>query len=253
MARIVRKSSHLEDEYNKLDNKKFSYILLFIFLLLLSAVSFVIYVRHMLSLFLITGIVLSAFALMSLVIFIMKTNSADKNIIVAGIQGENLTAHILSALPDDYTVFQDVYISYDKKISEIDNIVVGKTGVFIIETKNHHGVICGKSTDKELLQIKIGRGGTAYSSSFYNPVKQIGTHIYRLANYLKSKGIYTYINGIVFFSNSEADVKVKTDSDGVPVFSYNNYHGKDMISYILNSGETLSGKQVYRIVKLLEK
>lgn len=253
MARIVRKSSHLEDEYTKIDNKKVSGILLFIIFSVLSVILFVMYTHYVITAFLIIGIAVLTFAFALLVFSLKKSNPADKNIIAAGIQGENLTAHILSALPDDYTVFQDVYISYDKKTSEIDNIVVGKTGVFIIETKNHNGIISGSYDDKMLLQIKIGRGGTAYSSSFYNPVKQVGTHIYRLANYLRSKGIYTYINGIVFFSNSEADVKVKTQSDGVPVFSYNHNHGKDMISYILNSKESLSGKQVSRIVKLLEK
>lgn len=57
-----------------------------------------------------------------------------------GSEGEHRTAGVLDRLPDDYVVFHAVCFQ-DVRESEnpwnIDHVVVGPTGVFVIETKNY--------------------------------------------------------------------------------------------------------------------
>ena len=106
--------------------------------------------------------------IISLCICVVEGDSEHTNmdILVSGINGERIAAKVLAALPDSYTVFQDVEVTYDGKVSEIDNIVVGKSGVFIVEVKNHNGNITGDCEDTYWIQHKVGRGGTPYFCVF---------------------------------------------------------------------------------------
>ena len=128
-------------------------------------------------------------------------------ILQSGLEGEEMTADIISAFPDSFYGFQNVKITYEGKTSEIDMIVVGPTGVFIIETKNMTGTIIGDYEDQEWVHKKQVNGVTQ-SKKFYSPVKQVGTHVYRLANYLKDNGCSVYVASLVFFENKDADVQI---------------------------------------------
>ena len=77
-------------------------------------------------------------ALIILAIIVLPLLSIIRNkreIIASGKQGEESTAYLLNSLPDGYKLIRNAVISYEGKESEIDNIVVGATGVFVIETK----------------------------------------------------------------------------------------------------------------------
>lgn len=54
-----------------------------------------------------------------------------------GARGEEAIATLLRTLPDDYSVFHDL----EKIAGDIDHIVVGPTGLFVIETKAHGGKV----------------------------------------------------------------------------------------------------------------
>jgi hypothetical protein len=54
-----------------------------------------------------------------------------------GAAGEEAIGTLLAQLSDDYTVFHDLA----KVAGDIDHIVVGPTGVFVLETKTHRGKI----------------------------------------------------------------------------------------------------------------
>lgn len=56
-----------------------------------------------------------------------------------GAEGEEKVARVLSFLPSGHTVFNDLYL--DDTASSFDHIVVGPSGVFVIETKNWNGEI----------------------------------------------------------------------------------------------------------------
>jgi len=176
----------------------------------------------------------------------------DTDILISGIQGERITTQVLAALPDGYTVFQNVMVTYNNKKSEIDNIVVGKSGVFIIEVKNHNGHIIGDINDIFWIQQKVGRGGTPYANSMCNPVKQIGTHIYRLANYLRQNGVNTYIEGMVYFANKACLLSL-TGTSAISVYSSSERGEEQLCSRILSGNHKLDFRDINYICKLIDQ
>lgn len=51
--------------------------------------------------------------------------------------GQATVASILESLPDNYVIFNDLRTLSGK----VDHLVIGPTGIFVIETKNWHGVV----------------------------------------------------------------------------------------------------------------
>ena len=174
---------------------------------------------------------------------------SEREIIESGIEGENRAANLLSYLSDSYTIIHNVVIYYDGRKSEIDNVVIGNTGVFIIEVKNHKGYINGDCQEQEWMQRKIGKGGNEYSKEFYNPTKQVATHIYRLKHILLQNNIRTYISGAVYFANPEVIVNTVNSREDIPVFQYRNRI--ELLNYILDGKEKLTETQVKRIIEVI--
>ena len=54
-----------------------------------------------------------------------------------GAAGEKSVAHTLSKLPDEFRVVNDV----PTPTGNLDHVVIGPTGVFVIETKNWRGIV----------------------------------------------------------------------------------------------------------------
>lgn len=98
--------------------------------------------------------------------------------LILGVIGESKVSRTLSLLPDGYVVINDVYIELQKPIYyreeddrifsfQIDHLVIGPTGVFVVETKHW-----GQSTIN--------------SCDLFSPVKQIKRSnyaLFRLLNY----------------------------------------------------------------------
>lgn len=75
-------------------------------------------------------------------------------------------------LPAGYLILNNVTIPNGDRFSQIDHIVVSKSGIFVIETKNYSGWIHGQENSQNWTQ-------SFYNSKnqFYNPIKQNKTHI----------------------------------------------------------------------------
>jgi hypothetical protein len=56
---------------------------------------------------------------------------------MCGAKGDDVVGRLLAELPDDYHVFHDL----SRLCGDIDHIVIGPTGLFIIETKAHGGKV----------------------------------------------------------------------------------------------------------------
>lgn len=134
-----------------------------------------------------------------------------------GLSGESRALKLVRNLPPDYTVFSNVTLSFEEQESETDLIVVGHKGVFLIEVKNHNGVITGKPDDKRWVQFKETKLGGKYANPFYNPTKQVKTHVYRLSGILKEAGYPYWIQGVVYFVNPT--VEVNAFSNQIPVLT----------------------------------
>ena len=225
MARLVRKPSALKTEFLSLKQKLRKKI----YALLIFIVTAVVGNLIMSSLYNV-GLIMIGISVLGFLITLIMITTAQNNIIIKGqgVLGEDNSAEMLASMLDDsYTVFQNVVVTLDGKQSEIDLVVVGMNGIFAIEVKNRNGRIEGGYDNDRWFQHKTGRGGSDYSSDFYSPVKQVATHVFRLAGFLKKNGIRFFINGAVYFSNPEAVMRIDGQPDKIPVFS----EADDLIRY----------------------
>lgn len=107
-------------------------------------------------------------------------------------------------IPNEKYVINDLLVYKDGKSHQIDHIVIRKTGVFVIETKNYSGQIYGQDNQKEWTQV------LAYGQEknrFYNPIFQNKSHIYALSKIVGKKDCFVSI--IVF---PKADIMTYFDA-----------------------------------------
>ncbi len=248
MAKILKRDNSLKKEYNTLKKRKKADFIVFAVLFAVSIISTGVFLINSADQnYYIAPIILLVASIVFLFKCIFKTN--DIEILEAGIDGENIAKEIIRQLPDNYFCFTNVEVSFSGK-SEIDMVVVGPSGVFIIETKNMRGNIYADLSKEKWLQDKISRGGNIYTKQFYSPIKQVGTHTYRLHGYLKEKSINVYIKPIVLFVNKEASLCLNGTSE-TPVFSVSD-NGKALLKeYILNNNSRLSSEKIKAICRLL--
>lgn len=133
-------------------------------------------------------------------------------ILDSGAKGENLGLVEALQLPEGYHVFTNVTISYQNYSQEIDLIIVGAKGVYVVEVKNHNGKIVGNAEAAEWLQHKVGRGGGRYSKKIQNPVKQVKGQVYKLSKFFKENGINVWVEGIILFTNEGVNVSVQNSN-----------------------------------------
>ena len=97
----------------------------------------------------------------------------------------------------------DVVLPGDSQ--NIDHIVVSSVGTFVIETKNHNGII--KCYEDNWSRKKVGRRGTVYAANIGNPSKQAKRNAVMLKNWLQSENIDVgYIVAVVVFTNEDAEL-----------------------------------------------
>lgn len=126
----------------------------------------------------------------------------------AGRAGERFaTQKIQEILKDDDILFTNVNVSFDGKDAELDNVIINKHGVFIIEVKNYKGNLYGNEDDYEWVQEKVSHGGYLYDNTHRNPIGQVKREIYILANYLKQNGIKVWVEGYVYFVRGNSPVE----------------------------------------------
>jgi hypothetical protein len=93
---------------------------------------------------------------------------------IKGMAGEKQVARILNTLdPNEYILINDLYLpKEDGKTTQIDHILIGPQGIFVIETKNYKGWITGSEHKQTWTQTNYKR-----KDKFYNPIWQNSGHI----------------------------------------------------------------------------
>jgi len=134
------------------------------------------------------------------------------NIWSLGAEGEKIVALQLKDLPNDYHVIHDLNLEGSK--GNVDHMVIGENGVFLVETKNHRGrIICENDSWK---QEKTGRKGTIYEGVLRNPTSQAKRNAYLINQFVSQNlGKYVWINPIIVFTNKDAELYIQNSS--VPV------------------------------------
>ena len=92
---------------------------------------------HWLAIFEVAFLVVAGFWIHRWVLRNVSRNEHERARLRKGTLGEAAVGLILEGLPDCYTVFNDP----GKRRGNIDHIVIGPTGIFVIDTKNWRGAI----------------------------------------------------------------------------------------------------------------
>lgn len=96
-----------------------------------------------------------------------------------GEYGEYTVAMVLEKLPEEYHIFNDVYLENKGHSSQIDHVVISRYGVFVIETKNYSGDVYGSENVEHWTQYLNGE-----SYKFQNPILQNRSHELAIKNTL---------------------------------------------------------------------
>jgi hypothetical protein len=119
---------------------------------------------------------------------------------MSGDRGELSLSSILKSLPDCYHVMDDVMLKTKKGTTQIDHIIVSPFGIFVVETKNHKGLIFGDCYGQVWTQVLNGRG----HFRLYSPVLQNLGHMQNLSKQIKLP--MNYMQGVIVFTNQEANL-----------------------------------------------
>jgi hypothetical protein len=159
-----------------------------------------------------------------------------------GWEGEKKVVQLLSSkLSDDYTLINDLCIHNGR--GDIDHVVLGPNGIFVLETKNWSGDITCVGDDWQ----RVGR--RTFKSSPSRQVKRNAARIRRIIDSSQSfRAMNVMVEGIVVFTNNRANLRL--NSPTVPILrlpQLTNY----LITHV-NSG-SLSGQQLGAIGKEIIK
>lgn len=162
----------------------------------------------------------------------------------AGAVGEDNAIKLLSKLPDTFAIYNQVDIPNPKSrtgFNEADIIVVGPEVIFVIEVKNNNGSIVGSEGDKEWQVNKVGRGGTPYSKAMRNPISQVKQLVWLLSEDLKKKNSRVWIQGVVLFSNSKANLLI-SGSTSAPVI-----RNSQLMDYLISYETKSKGSDISKV------
>lgn len=166
----------------------------------------------------------------------------------AGVEGERYALSLVRGMSRSCHVFVNKYIPYDGHWSETDLILVGPGGVAIVEVKNWSGLVQGDAADEQVTR-EDGR-------THYNPVRQVNTHVYRLKNYLRSKGVNAWVVPVVAFVHpkSKPDISGVTkaytqDARSTVVVTAQQFHTN--VALAMEGGTALSKAEIREVVRAI--
>jgi len=130
-----------------------------------------------------------------------------------GYEGENKVSKILSStLSNEYYLINDVVFS--DGYGNVDHVVLGPNGVFVIETKNYGGkIICyGDEWSRQYTNKKNGSFNRFIHFELGSPSKQAKRNSVRIKRVIESSETFKsrriWVEGIVVFANQSVDLKI---------------------------------------------
>lgn len=174
-------------------------------------------------------------------------NSFFKTIYDKGNYGEFLTFQFLEKIPGDNKILTNIYIPReDGTTTEVDLLMLNKSGVYVFESKNYSGWIFGDEKNKNWTQsLKGGK-----KNKFFNPVWQNKAHINALIksiNEIDSRYFYSYI---VFSERCELK-KVSVTNPNIHVVKRNKLFSI-LMKDISERTEILSESQIDKVFEILQ-
>jgi hypothetical protein len=146
-----------------------------------------------------------------------------------GFEGEKQVTKVLSStLSDDYFLINDVQLAAGKR-SNIDHIVLGPTGIFVLETKNHSG--------------KIVCYADSWTGIGQNPFTQARVNASRVSRVIKASEIFKskppWIQAVVVFANKKVELDRRKAPSKVEVLKID-----ELTNYITQETQWLSAQEI---------
>lgn len=176
------------DRVNQLTYRFLAAVSLVVFLLWLAGLIFL--DPNPYALYIIVGLILAAVTLGA-------GSNARKEKTTA--KGSTEDVEFLKALPEDFQIFMNVSIGVR---TNLDAVIVGANGVFIVDVKTRSGKI-EPTPGSDWIRHKVGSKGTPYRVPMKNPLQQMKRDIRELQSYLASFGVRPWIEGSVYFTRAE--------------------------------------------------
>ncbi|MGC9142087.1 MAG: nuclease-related domain-containing protein [Caldimicrobium sp.] len=193
--REVILSEHLKQEVSQLTHAAKQSISLSIVFIILGII---------LTLFSLTILGIGFFVIAFILFFVALKNLNKKNIFQAGLEGEERLKKTLNRiLSDKYTAF---FGYQTKKGKDIDCIVTGPKGVFVIEVKNHRGIV--SYDGKNWSYLKVGKKGGIYEGFLKNPDRQVIQNSAEIRKLLFSNGIKVPVFALLVFTHEEVKLNI---------------------------------------------
>jgi hypothetical protein len=130
----------------------------------------------------------------------------------SGSVGEERVAAALKALPDSYVLISGLVVPPNR--GDIDHVVIGPNGIFVLEAKNYGGII---SCDKDVWKkVRVSPDGKSHEAMIGSPSNQIKRNAKVLKDHilLKKREIFhgksphIWVHAILVFTNSRASLEL---------------------------------------------
>jgi hypothetical protein len=130
--------------------------------------------------------------------------------LVMGLSGERQVGQALAReLSSDFVLINGLKLP--RGAGDVDHLVVGPTGVFLLETKTMAGqIIC--AADGTWRRTKVGRAGTRYDAYIGDPAAQVQRNIFAVHTCLRRRipGLFRgrplWIEGLVVFPHPRTEL-----------------------------------------------
>lgn len=152
-----------------------------------------------------------------------------------GERGERMVAARLKDLdPAHYRAFHDLYLPRPdgQELTQVDHVVVSRSGIFVIETKYLDGWIFGSARQKMWTQSIYGR-----NTQFQNPLHQNHLHILAVKAFLGLPE--RYFHSLVFFVDGDFRTEMPE-----------NVIGSDLCGWIGSRNEISLGEEQFQALVL---
>lgn len=139
---------------------------------------------------------------------------------LAGIEGEVAVLERLKALPEEFLLLNRVKLPDGQLPNgwrELDFIVAGPTGLWIVEVKNTPGYVYVQPDERHWpLARRAGCGSRPSWNALENPIPQANAQVQSLKRWLLQQGLSVEPNAVICLSHPEVAVENGTKSP-VPV------------------------------------
>lgn len=128
-----------------------------------------------------------------------KRIEKKRRIVKSGLEGERITDKRLRMLPKEYLIYSDIHFNG----SQIDHLILGRSALYVVETKHVRGRLQGRGSEESWLLSK--REG--HQRHLYNPMKQVGTHAKQVRRGIQDERVP--VIPILHLTHPECTLKVK--------------------------------------------